>query len=65
MKLNDQDRAMGLILTTCKCCGHTYKAHPAMNACAYSLRPGYGCQKCQGVAPEPQQQAGNVLKFPG
>lgn len=34
--------------TTCKCCGHEYRAHPAANACAYSSTPGYGCYVCEG-----------------
>lgn len=55
MKLAEQERAMGLMVTTCKCCGEVYKTHQMANACGYSLTPGYGCQKCQGVAPRQSQ----------
>lgn len=49
MKLTDQEKGMGLIITKCKCCGNVYKAHQITNALAYSLTPNYGCPKCQGV----------------
>jgi hypothetical protein len=52
MKLTDQERGMGLMVVTCKCCGNEHKAHGAMNACSYSMTPNFGCDKCQGVVPK-------------
>lgn len=52
MKLTSQEVAMGCIVVTCSCCGNVYKTHKLANSLVYSLRPGFGCYKCQGVAPE-------------
>ena len=52
MQLTEQEIGIGLMVVTCKCCGHVYKAHQAMNACSYSLNPNFGCIKCQGIVPK-------------
>ena len=52
MKLSEQEIGMGLMIVVCKCCGNVYKAHGLSNALAYNLTPNFGCEKCQGFAPE-------------
>ncbi len=54
MEITDQEIGMGVIVVTCKCCGNVYKAHQLSNACAYSMTPNYGCEKCKGVTGQKQ-----------
>ena len=49
MELTNRERQSGLLVAVCKCCGNTYRAHEASNACAYSPIPNFGCIECKGV----------------
>lgn len=55
MVLTQQEKDLGIIAVTCKCCGNAYKAHGIMNACSHSLTPNFGCEKCQGIPKETPQ----------
>lgn len=65
MKLTEQEKQMGLVVVTCKCCGEVHKAHKMQNSCAYSLTPNYGCDKCQGISEETGQQLAFANKING
>jgi hypothetical protein len=51
IKLTEEEKFKGFIISTCKCCGNVYKSHNQANACGYSFMPDYGCHRCQGVKP--------------
>jgi len=52
MRLTDQERGMGYLVATCKCCGNIYKTHQMANSLIFSMTPGFGCGECQGVLPK-------------
>lgn len=52
MRLTEQERGMGLVVATCKCCGNVYKTHQMANSLTHGMTPNFGCSECQGVPPK-------------